>query len=158
MKKEQASIIFNGSVFFFLLFTYFFLIPNFIRLKAGVRYGPELFPKLVTLILIAFSLVITVREYVAFKKAGGSFSHMDFNFKAYIPHTLFIVSGVLFLYAAKYFGFVIAAVPFMLFWLYIFGSKNKILSIVVAILYPIALVWLFSGVMRIPFPRGIFGI
>lgn len=136
----------------------FFIIPNFIKHRASVAVGPEVFPKLVTGILIVLSLVGLLSEYRRLKKEGGNFKAYRINFKFYIPHLLFITSGVIFLMAAPVLGFAIAGIPFMLFLLKLFGSDNRIFNLLVSIAYPITLFFIFTQFLRVNFPAGIFGI
>lgn len=157
MKKRQDNIVFyaamSGVGVAFLLF----IIPNFIKKKTNAAIGPEAFPQLVTLILIALCLVGLVMEYRELKAEGGSFSGYRIDFKAYLPQALFLLSGVAFLMAAPVLGFAVAAIPFLLFLLYFFGSKKLVVNVVISVAYPIALYLIFSQVLRISFPVGILG-
>ena len=136
----------------------FYIVPNFIKRKSNVQIGPEMYPKLVTTLMIALALLGLILEYRAMRAAGESFSGYSADLKKYIPHVFFLASGVAFLIAAPILGFFIAAIPFMMFLLYLFGSEGKLKNIIISIAYPAVLVLLFSQVLRVNFPAGIFGI
>lgn len=158
MKKRQDNIVFYAVLSVISLFIEFGIIPHYIKHKANALIGPELFPQLVTAILIVLSLMGLYAEYRAMKAEGGSFEGFTISFKSYLPHVLFLVSGVVFLIAAPILGFLIAAVPFLLFLLFLFGSQRKLFNLFLSIVYPVALFLIFSQVLRISFTAGIFGI
>ena len=156
--RRQDSIVFYCGLVAAGLLTYFWIIPQFIRRRANVLIGPEFFPQIVVTLFILLSLVGIFLEYKAMKAEGENFAGYSVNLKQYIPHALFILSGVIFVMIAPILGFVVAAMPFLLFLLILFGADNKVQNIVITIIYPIILFWLFRDVLGVRFPIGMFGI
>lgn len=157
-KQRQSTVLFFVFLTIISLIGRFYIIPNFIKVKASAAIGPEMFPKLVTTLMIILAFAGLLLEYRAMKTAGEDFSGYSVEVKKYIPQALFLFSGVVFLIAAPILGFLVAAIPFMLFLLYLFGAEGKLVSIVISVLYPTVLVLIFSQVLRVNFPSGIFGI
>ena len=157
-KQRQNSVLFFAFLTAFSLAARFYIVPNFIKTKSNVQIGPEMYPKLITTLMIALALIGLIMEYRAMRAAGESFAGYSADLKKYIPHVFLLASGVAFLIAAPVLGFFVAAVPFMLFLLYLFGSEGKLTSVIISVVYPAILVLLFSQVLRVNFPAGIFGI
>ncbi|SCZ78667.1 tripartite tricarboxylate transporter TctB family protein [Acidaminobacter hydrogenoformans] len=158
MKDRQGNLLFYALLIILGIFMEFLIIPNFIKQRANVDIGPEVFPQLITGILIVLSIAGFIMEYRALKKEGGSFKGYKIMLKSYFPHFLFLLSGLIFLILAPKLGFVVAAIPFMFFTLWLFGSEKKLLNLILSVTYPVVLFLIFTQVLRINFPAGIFGI
>lgn len=157
MKERQDQIVFYAVLSGLGGCLLFWVIPNFIRIKPNAAIGPEAFPQLVTMILIGLSLAGLVMEYHALRAEGGSFRGYRIQWRNYLPQAIFLLSGIGFLLAAPVLGFVPSAVIFLLFLLFFFGSKRKLVNLITAAVYPVVLYLIFSQVLRISFPAGIFG-
>lgn len=158
MKNRQDNILFYTVIIIFGLVLEFLIIPNFIKLRANVAIGPEVFPRLITGVLIVLAIAGLIQEFRSLKKEGGDFKGYNISIKSYLPHVLFLLAGVIFLVLAPILGFVVAAVPFMFFILWLFGSEKILFNVFLSITYPVALFLIFTQVLRINFPAGIFGI
>ena len=157
MSKNKTNVVASGVFLLFCVAMYTYIIPNYIKLKKNADIGPDMFPKLVVGILAVLAVINLVSALRAMKAAGERWSDTKFNWKQYLPQVGLIASGAVFLILAPILGFVVAAVPFLFFLLMYFGSKRIVLNIVLAIVYPTLLYLLFSKVLHISFPPGIFG-
>ncbi len=155
--NRQNNIVFYTFLCVLGLAMEFSIIPNYVKQRANVNIGPGMFPSLVTWVLILLSAVSLYLEYRKLKAEGGNFKGYTVRLKPYIPHALFLLSGILFLVAATKLGFLIAAVPFLFFLLYLFGSERMVYNLLISVAYPSVVFLIFTHVLRVSFPAGIFG-
>lgn len=159
MKKEQQGILSGGFIAILSFIVYFFLIPTQIKLKKGVEIGPEFFPKIAVMLVAICSLAYVIFQVISLKSTKTSFKEgFSINIKEYKNHLIFISSAILFLAVVEYLGFAISAILLTIFLLFFFGSKGIVKNIVIGIVYGTVVYLLFSQVLRISFPVGIFGI
>ena len=159
MKKEQLGIVSGGVISILCFFIYFVLIPAQVKLKSGVEIGPEFFPKLAVMVIGFSSILYILMQFYNLKSKQGSFKDgFEFNVRNYIDHIIFILAGIIFLLVANFLGFAISAIILTVFLLFLFGSQGVIKNIVIGIVYSVAVYVLFSTIVRVRFPVGIFGI
>jgi len=159
MKKEQKNVI--AGTFFTLIsiILYFFIIPMQVKLKANAEFGPEFYPKIIVILIGATALIFTLLEVLKLKATNRSIKDgLSLNIKNYISHIIFIGATVLFLFIIKYLGFVISAILLLIFLLFHFGSKDMLKNVMLSVIYIIFVYLVFSNVLKVSFPDGIFGI
>lgn len=157
MSKRKINIISYGCLLVFCAVMYFYFIPSYVKVKKNVDVGPELFPKLIIMVLAGLCIVGLVMEITGMVREKESWQGFRIHLKDYLPQAGLIVSGIVFLFAAPKLGFAPAAIPFLFFLLNYFGSKRQLLNLVLSVVYPVFLFLLFSRVLHISFPAGIFG-
>lgn len=157
MKKHQTDVIGYSAIVAFSLTLYFWLIPNFVKLKKNADIGPDMFPKLLAGFLFVLGAIGLVSTLVAMKRDGVSFKGYRMEWKKYVPQVILLASGIVFILAAQFLGFLIAAVIYAFLLFLLFGSRRWVLNGIMAVVYPVILYLLFSLVLRIQFPAGIFG-
>ena len=159
MQKKQQNIIPGVLITLISILIYIFLIPTQIKIKEGVSIGPDFFPKIAVMIIGLCSLFYTILQIKQLKASKESvMDGFSFDIKDYVNHIVFIASGLVFLTIVRYLGFPITVVLFLIFLLFFFGSKGIPKNIIIAVIYGIAVYALFSTILKISFPDGIFGI
>jgi hypothetical protein len=159
MNKEQLGVASGGFISILSFIVYFFLIPMQVRLRPAAEIGPEFFPKLAVLIIGITSLTYAVTQAYNLRANKESIKEKYvFDIKNYINHIVFILAGIVFLLIVRYLGFAISAMILTMFLLFLFGSKGIIKNILIAVIYSVTVYYLFSTIVRVRFPVGIFGI
>ena len=159
MNKEQLGVASGGFISILSLIIYFFLIPMQIRLRPGAEIGPEFFPKLAVIVIGITALTYTsMQAYKLLSNKEVVLKKYVFDIRKYINHIIFILAGIVFLLIVRYLGFAISATLLTMFLLFLFGSKGIIKNILIAVVYSVAVYYLFSTIVRVRFPVGIFGI
>lgn len=157
MSKRKINIVAYCVLIAFCAAMYFYVIPNYIKMRSNADVGPEVFPKLIVLVLFVLCLIGLIQEFLGMAREKESWQGGSINLKEYLPQVGMILSGVVFLFLAPKLGFAVAAIFFMFFLLNYFGSKRLVLNLVLSVFYPVLLYLLFSRVLHISFPAGIFG-
>lgn len=157
LSKRKINIVAYCILLVFCAAMYFYVIPNYVKVRSNTDIGPEVFPKLIVLVLFALCVIGLIQEIWGMVQEHESWQGFSISWKAYLPQVGMILSGVIFLFLAPRLGFAVAAIPFMFFLLNYFGSKRLVLNLVLSVVYPVFLFLLFSRVLHISFPAGIFG-
>lgn len=159
MKKLNREIVSGGFITLVCILCYFFLIPGQIKLKSNAVLGPEFFPKISVILIGTCSLLYTIIQIYSLKDRKTSDNDsFSFSIKGYTRQIIFILFGFLFLLVVEYLGFPIASILLLIFLLFFFGSKGVAKNIIIAVIYGGCVYYLFSSILKISFPPGIFGI
>lgn len=145
MKTESRDIFVSIIILIFSISA--FLYSN--NFSTNVFYGPDFFPKLITVFMMVLGGYMLVTSLIHRRKSTVSF---EFNKQTVIKIAVFILlmAGYFFLFFVV--GFIISSIVFLLLAQWIFGVKNKITIIAVSILVPIALYLFFTQLFNIPIP------
>jgi hypothetical protein len=159
MKKLNREIVSGSFITLVCILIYFFIIPTQIKLKANAALGPEFFPKIAVMVIGICALIFTIIQIYSLKDSKTSNNDsFSFSIKGYIKQIIFILFGFAFLIVVEYLGFPIASILLLIFLLFFFGSKGVVKNIVIAVIYGCCVYYLFSSILKISFPTGIFGI
>jgi hypothetical protein len=159
MKKMNREIVSGSFITLVCILIYFFIIPTQIKLKANAALGPEFFPKIAVILIGTCSLIYTIIQIYSLKDSKTSNNDsFSFSIKGYIKQIIFILFGFAYLIIVEYLGFPIASILLLIFLLFFFGSKGIVKNIVIAVIYGCCVYYLFSSILKISFPPGIFGI
>lgn len=159
MKRMNREIVSGSFITLVCIIIYFFVIPGQIKLKANAVLGPEFFPKIAVILTGACSLIYTIIQMYSLKDSKTSDNDsFSFSIKAYYRQIIFILFGFAFLIVVEYLGFPIASILLLISLLFFFGSKGVAKNIIIAVVYGCCVYYLFSVILKISFPPGIFGI
>jgi len=120
----------------------------------GQRYGPELFPRVISAGIFACGLVLLARGW----RSGQAWLGLDPALREprQLGSFLAMVGAIVFyLVAAERLGFLPTAaiiVAALSFW---FGARAWV-ALLVGVLASAVIHWAFSSLMRVPLPRGWF--
>lgn len=112
-------------------------------------FGPGFFPKIILILLAIFSLGLLIKGILNLKTEK---TKIQFNSKKVIRVATYIV--VLIIYINLFFvtGFIISTILFLIVGQYLFGMRNWIKLIAIAVIIPIILYYFFTGLFNIPLP------
>ena len=125
----------------------------------GQKYGPALFPRLLAAGIAAGGAILVLRGLEA-RRVGRAWLAFDawtrvgprvVNFFTVIAALLFYIL------ASERLGFLVTAVAVLLALTVRFGTRI-VVAVPVALGTAVAMQWFFGTVMRVPLPRGAFGI
>lgn len=157
VKNHQTNLIAYSVTTLFGILMGTVLIPNFVRLKKNADFGPEKFPYIIAGLFILLGVAGIILELLNIRKEGIKVPLPNLHLKQYIPQAIMIVSGFIFIGVASVLGFLIAAVVFTAFWLFLYGSNKWKFNIIWAVVYGVLIYLLFSQVLGIRFTGGILG-
>lgn len=155
VKNHQTNLIAYGVTTLFGILMVTVLVPHFVRLKKNADFGPEKFPYIIAGIFIFLGVVGIVLELLNIRKEGIKVPLPSLQIKQCVPQAIMILSGFLFIGVASVLGFLIAAVVFTAFWLFLYGSNKWKFNIIWAFVYGLLIYLLFSQVLGIRFTGGI---
>ena len=115
--------------------------------------GPRTMPMALAVSLVLGGLWLTIRAFrgkVGELKAGYGF--LESNLKRIM---LVVTAGTLFVFTFWLVGYFVALIVTYISMLYIFGVRDKVKTILGAIVMAIIMQWLFMGVMRLNDPKGV---
>lgn len=115
----------------------------------SVSYGSDFFPKLILILLAILSLVLCVKGILNIKndKSNSSFDKRVF-FRIALFMTLLIVYINLFLVT----GFIVSSIVFLIIAQYLFGLRKWLKLVLVSVIMPLILYYLFTVLFNIPLP------
>lgn len=157
--KAGGHVIFNALLAF--LFSFMFVNAEDLPSSAWEPMGAGTFPRIVLALLIAFNLMIIIKEVLKFKQTSAL---PQGAVRAWlIEHRL--AFGVLALFglmtaAVPILGFRWASLPFLIGCQYLLGArsaKGLIIATVIALTMSFGLDSLFRHIFTISLPRGIWG-
>lgn len=154
MKANDAI---TGAIFLLIAILAFAYAGTFPTMP-GVTFGPDLFPRLVAVMMGAGGAILIVKGILA-RRAGQPLFRLDHWARRPRSYVIFfaVVGGVLFyVFAAGWLGFLLTA-SLMLAALLLLtrGPRHVVSSLVIALLVTGAIHLLFADVLRVPLPFGI---
>jgi len=122
--------------------------------RAYKEVGPDFWPKIVLIILIALSATLTISNIIKWKKSRGEISEREQGWKRVLIAILLAVAYVYFL---KPLGFIVSTPLFILgMMLHIMPKRKKVIPF--TILGIMGMIYIiFAKLLYVPLPKG-FGI
>lgn len=111
--------------------------------------GPDFFPKVIAVILFILSAMLFV----------GSIKNKDKKsiYNPNMKYTLMVIFAfAVYIFLIDRIGYLVSTVIFAFVVITILKSKSKILNIIFAIAFPIALYLLFTYAFKVSLPTGLF--
>ena len=115
--------------------------------------GPRTMPMALAISLFFGGLWLTIRAFRG--KVGGlkeGYGFLESNLKRIM---LVVAAGAFFVFTFWLLGYFVALIVTYISMLYIFGVRDKLKTILGAIIMAIIMQWLFMGVMRLNDPKGV---
>jgi putative tricarboxylic transport membrane protein len=143
------------SLFIFVASCYLYYEATQLKVfRAYKEVGPDFWPKIILICLIALSAALTVSHVINWRKSHGQVSEREEGWKRVLIAVLLAVGYVYFL---KPLGFIIASPLFILgMMLLILPERKKIIPVtILGIMVMIYII--FSKLLFVPLPKG-FGI
>lgn len=110
--------------------------------------GPDFFPKVIAVILFILSVMLFVGSIKNKDKKSIYNPNMKYTFMVIFAFTVYI-------FLIDRIGYLVSTVIFAFVVITILKSKSKILNIVFAIAFPIALYLLFTYAFKVSLPTGL---
>lgn len=111
--------------------------------------GPDFFPKVIAVILFILSAMLFVGSIKNKDKKSFYNPNMKYTF-------MVIFAFAVYIFLIDRIGYLVSTVIFAFVVITILKSKSKILNIVFAIAFPIALYLLFTYAFKVSLPTGLF--
>ena len=144
-----SLITFIGAIYLYHETTKF----GFIDLYGGL--GPSHWPKLLLVLLMAFSLGVAINVFRKVKKgllpAAAAMTLDRGKIKLFSAIGLI----VLYIFLMKIIGFLVLTPFVMIAFMYLLGEKSKVWIFTIPFALTLGIVVLFTKVMYVPLPRGI---
>jgi putative tricarboxylic transport membrane protein len=111
--------------------------------------GPDFFPKVIAVILIILSAMLFAGSLKNKDKKSIYNPNMKYTF-------MVIFAFAVYVFLIDRVGYLISTIIFAFVVITILKSKSKILNIVFAVIFPIALYLLFTYAFKVSLPTGLF--
>lgn len=111
--------------------------------------GPDFFPKVIAVILFILSAMLFVGSIKNKDKKNIYNPNMKYTF-------MVIFAFAVYIFLIDRIGYLVSTVIFAFVVITILKSKSKILNIIFAIAFPIALYLLFTYAFKVSLPTGLF--
>lgn len=85
-----------------------------------IASDPALYPKVISVVLVLFGLILLIRTILSFKVSSIEFSI------AQLKVLLLFVLLIFYLFALQYIGFIVSTVTFLFFIMLFLGSKKRL--------------------------------
>ena len=121
--------------------------------------GPDFFPKAIAIVLFILSGILFT-ESIKNKKNLSNYNFLRNKKNIYNPNMKYtfmvIFAFAVYIFLIDRIGYLISTVIFAFVVITILKSKSKILNIIFAIAFPIALYLLFTYAFKVSLPTGLF--
>lgn len=111
--------------------------------------GPDFFPKVIAVILFILSALLFVGSIKNKDKKSIYNPNMKYTF-------MVIFAFAVYIFLIDRIGYLVSTVIFAFVVITILKSKSKVLNIIFAIVFPIALYLLFTYAFKVSLPAGLF--
>jgi len=157
-----------GSAFFAVFAVVLFILSFFVDTRTQTGVGPDFFPKIVAGLLFALSLMdlyTGIKNY-RYQKANGQLlppNEAKKSFKEWCLDNLDWVSGVLILVyviGIYFLGFLLPSIVYMFLQILLYTTtkkRNRWIAVIVSIVVPAAVYFLFRNYFHLMLPAGILG-
>ncbi len=122
----------------------------------GQNYGPAVFPRLLSVLMILCGLLMVIRGYASWR-AGAPLAEVP----SWARDPVNVVSALLVLGSALAYIFILDAVGFVpltlvvLLILFLWFKVRVPVAVVTALVAAFGINWFFASLMRVPLPRGL---
>lgn len=122
----------------------------------GQNYGPAVFPRLLSVLMILCGLLMVIRGYASWR-AGAPLAEIP----SWARDPVNVVSALLVLGSALAYIFILDAIGFVpltlvvLLILFLWFKVRVPVAVVTAFVAAFGINWFFASLMRVPLPRGL---
>lgn len=111
--------------------------------------GPDFFPQVIAIILFILSITLFVINIINKDKKSVYNPNIKYTF-------MVIFSFAVYIFFINIIGYLISTIIFAFVVITILKSKSKVLNIIFAIIFPVALYLLFTYAFKVSLPTGLF--
>ncbi|WP_373079590.1 tripartite tricarboxylate transporter TctB family protein [Fusobacterium varium] len=111
--------------------------------------GPDFFPKIIAIILFILSTMLFIGSIRNKDKKSIYNPNMKYTF-------MVIFTFAVYVFLIDRIGYLISTIIFAFVVITILKSKSKILNIIFAVIFPVALYLLFTYAFKVSLPTGLF--
>lgn len=111
--------------------------------------GPDFFPQVIAIILFILSVTLFVINIINKDKKSVYNPNIKYTF-------MVIFSFAVYIFFINIIGYLISTIIFAFVVITILKSKSKVLNIIFAIIFPVALYLLFTYAFKVSLPTGLF--
>lgn len=111
--------------------------------------GPDFFPKIIAIILFILSAMLFIGSIRNKDKKSIYNPNMKYTF-------MVIFTFAVYVFLIDRIGYLISTIIFAFVVITILKSKSKILNIIFAVIFPVALYLLFTYAFKVSLPTGLF--
>ncbi|MCE5283401.1 MAG: tripartite tricarboxylate transporter TctB family protein [Deltaproteobacteria bacterium] len=118
-----------------------------------MKIGPAFFPEILAWGLVAFSALLVLQALLG--KVSGTFERLSLRQKG--TQRILLSVGVMIVYCAvlKPVGFILATIPFIIFFMFLLGNRNKFQYLWVPMAITIGVYLVFEKVLVLSLPNGL---
>lgn len=144
-QKKRSMTLYEGLVFFLLscCLSVYSLVHH-AQAEVVWKQSPYLFPLLVSFFLLPLSLSVI-------KQGLGECGQTKEQFQGRTTLVM-ICSVALYIVFMGYLGFIVSTSIFIMFTIRYLGEKRWVVSISLALLFPLVLYWLFATLLHVMLP------
>jgi len=144
----MAEKILTGLFFLFglLWFTMSFNLAS-ANFGGGLGLGPDFFPRLLSILMMIFSLIQLVRTFRKDKEE-------QLRLNIHGLSVIIIVACVTYLFAIGIIGYLVSTFLFLTIVIFVLSGRKSIKDTVIALGISIALYGVFHLVLKVPLPAG----
>ncbi len=150
MKKGRFLI----PILIFIMAAYFYTVANsFRQLKAVEQVGPDFWPKIILIGVMALSIFIILNERKIKNEIGPARGENEAG-----NRTRVIWGGILiivYIFFLDYGGFVLLTPIFMGSFMYLLGVRKRLFIVISSVLFSGIIILLFAKFLLVALPRGI---
>lgn len=146
MKRVNIAV---GIVF--ILFSLFIFTQSFLFTQKSLNLGPEFFPRILSVIIFALSLLLIA---TSIKNTALTIGFKDvFDQKTRMP---LLAMGFMIIYGfcLFYVGYLVSTMVFCFIFLHILDVENIKLKLMISIIFPLILFLIFKKLFLVNLPSG----
>jgi len=118
-----------------------------------MKIGPAFFPEMLAAGLILFSAVLVLQAMLG--KSIGDVQHLSIRDKGAQRILLALAGMIVYCAVLKPVGFIIATIPWIMFYMYLLGNRKKLQYLWVPIAITLAVYLVFEKVLVLSLPGGL---
>ena len=156
MNKKVLDIIYGTVFFLFSIFCFLYLIPNQVRVNASYAVGPDTFPKITAAIFGLAGFFIAFNKFIGLADKSVLWSKKSYtiDWKSILKQVGFVAIFIAYILLMPFIGFIIASSIFVFCMFYYFGSRTLIKNIILSVIFPLIVYFLFSRLFKVNLERG----
>jgi len=115
------------------------------------------FPRLCSLSLIIFAIIMALEDYITAKSQGGGESKEQETIKGQTQQLVTIgILSLIYLLTFKPLGYIFSSILFVGLFLYFLGARKWFTLVTLSLLVPLMIFFVFKVFLDVPLPEGIF--
>ncbi|SDP79899.1 tripartite tricarboxylate transporter TctB family protein [Desulforhopalus singaporensis] len=140
-------------------------IPTMVAVEKSSVVNSRFFPKLMSVLLVIFSIILFVQNSLLHKKTkimpqsnNEGKNSENKSYTSWMRMSAAVGMCILFLIFYESGGFLVTSILFMFSFLLIVGVRNWISLILISILPPVIVYFIFKVLLSVPLPEGVLSL